>query len=395
MKHVCVFGAIRSGKTLLGRALNCHPGVALQNEPFFFFFKLCRNIFLRDVIGKPFDPVAPVGIHIFQPPQIRAAFIKAFPRLYFNVDDIAELKRMTIWQQESEGDERAPGIISHLDLLRQGDAAAVFESLMAIIETAYPKDNLQYVGLTEGWVEAFIPPMLAAFGQQIRILHVVRDPRAVIASRNAGMDVKKKYGGTYPILFLIRQWRKGVAVLLSQQSQPGYMALRYEDLVASPGTVLRSVHRFLGIPFDETVLCTDKYVNGAGRSWRQNTSFKPVSGFSTSSVHRWKTVLDEREIALIESLCMPEMASLGYELTTMGEIDPLLWDLTEKDEGLIDWLKPYKLTGNTDAWALEVLRRELLNHGNQLSDDAAGYLFHEPAAYPVLRKEMERFQPGP
>ena len=297
---------------------------------------------------------------------------------------------MSIWQQESEGDERAPRIVSHLDSLRPGPAAAVFKTLMAILETAYPKNHLQYVGLTEGWVEAFIEPLLTAFGETIRILHVVRDPRAVIASRNAGMNVEKKYGGQYPILFLIRQWRKGVATVLSQKEHEGYMVLRYEDLVTSPESVLGEVQRFLDLPADEAVLRIDRYVNGAGRQWKQNTSFKPGAGFSTSSVHRWKSVLDEREISLIESLCMPEMAYLGYELTTTGKIDPSVWDVAEKDEGLIEWLKPYKLTGNTDAWALEVLRRELLENGNRLSDDAAGYLFHDPKAYRLLRKEMER-----
>lgn len=390
MKQVCVFGAIRSGKTLLGRALNSHSAVTLQNEPFFFFFKLYRNIFLRDVIGRPFDSGAPVGVRIFQARKERADFVEAFSHLHFNEDDIAELKRMTIWQQEAEGDERAPRIVPHLDALRPGKASAVFQTLMAILETAYPKRHLQYVGFTEGWVEAFIEPLLTTFGETIRILHVVRDPRAVIASRNAGMDVARKYGGRYPILFLIRQWRKGVAVLLSHQGHDGYLPLRYEDLVTSPETALQDVQRFLQIPFDEGVLRTDRYVNGVGRLWRQNTSFKPVSGFSTSSVHRWKTVLDAREIALIESLCMPEMTALGYELTTTGTLDPLLWDLAEQDDGLVQWLKPHELTGNRDAWAIEALRRELLQDGNSLSDDAAGYLFHDPKAYRLLRKEMEQ-----
>ena len=83
MKHICVFGAMRSGKTLLGRALNSHPAVTLQNEPYFFFFKLCRNIFLRDVIRQPFDPGAPVGIRLFQSRKVRADFVKAFPDLQF------------------------------------------------------------------------------------------------------------------------------------------------------------------------------------------------------------------------------------------------------------------------------------------------------------------------
>lgn len=390
MKHVCVFGAMRSGKTLLGRALNSHPAVTLQNEPYFFFFKLCRNIFMRDVVGQPFDPGTPVGIHIFQPTKIRADFVKAFPDLHFNAGDIAELKRMTIWQQESEGDERAPRIIPHLDLLREGDAAAVFETLMAILAKAHPKDALQYTGFSEGWVEAFIEPLLIACNRDIRILHVVRDPRAVIASRNAGMDVKKKYGGKYPILFLIRQWRKGVAALISQKARTGYLALRYEDLVRAPEKIFDKIFKFLQIPFDAAVLRTDRYVNGAGLPWKQNTNFKPASGFSTKSIDRWKTVLKGEEIALIESLCLPEMSYLGYKPTVAGADVASLWPVAENDADIVDWLKPYALAGSRDALSLEMVRRELLHNGNHLSDAAAGYLFHEPSAYAVLKQEMEQ-----
>ena len=55
LQYIIVMGSIRSGKTLIGRALNMHPNIIVQQEPFFFFFKLCYTIFQRDFLKKDID----------------------------------------------------------------------------------------------------------------------------------------------------------------------------------------------------------------------------------------------------------------------------------------------------------------------------------------------------
>ena len=191
MKYLSVFGPIRSGKTLIGRALNMHPDISVQQKPFFYFFKMCKTIFYRDILMEDYDTAQPVGTDFCEPANIKKLFLRDFSEIIFNSDDIAELKMRTIKQQESAGSDRAPHIIPFIDSLKEGPVTKVLLNLMQLLEKAYPKENLMYTGFTEAWCDDFISPLLNLNDNLLKFkcVHAIRDPRAIIASRNAG---KKK-----------------------------------------------------------------------------------------------------------------------------------------------------------------------------------------------------------
>jgi hypothetical protein len=302
---VIVFGAIRSGKTLIGRAINSNPYASVQIEPFFFYFKICRNIYYRDTLKQKYDNNQPIESDFCIKSDIRNGFRDIIRTLRFNESDIAELKKWTIWQQDVAEGERAPKVNPFIKELKAGNAVDVLAQLYSILNKAYPISDLKCIGFTEAWVDNFIEPILSSKEIRQKVIHCIRDPRQIIASRNFGNN--SKYAGKYPLLFLIRHWRKSVAYSIINKDNPDYMCVKYEDLVNFPDEWIMKICNHLDVPFHEDMMRPEKFINGLNEPWKPNTNFKLEKGFSKSSLAKWKEVLPEEAVGVIEYLCAKEM----------------------------------------------------------------------------------------
>lgn len=360
MRYLLVLGTQRTGKTLMGRALNMHPKIVVQVEPYFYFFKLCRNIFYRDILKRSdFDPESPMDTLFCRPDGEKRLFSESFQKLQFSRSDTEELIRLTIQQQEVSKGERAVRVIPLLGRLKPGSSVSVFISLMDILYESYAKEGAAIIGLTEGWCDEFIKPLLSLKDLDIRVIHCLRDVRSIVASRNGG---SRLHTGKYPLLFIIRHWRKAIAYSILHEGDPRYMAVRYEDLVQEPESHFTRICEFLGVPFDRELLNIQAYVKGDGTPWKRNSAFEvPLShGFSKSSIARWKEILSREEIGVIEYLCGPEMGYLGF---TRSIPDFSLQELLRfrEDEGaIVPWLQKYKLTCSEREMALEIARKNIV-----------------------------------
>ena len=376
-------GPLRSGKTLIGRALNIHPHLSVQIEPYFFFFKICRNIFYRDILKNDIDPESPIFSGFANFSNYTDLLNKNFNNLLFKDGDIKELINKTIWQQEYENGKRAPLIIPMLHSLRPGSAIEVLNKLMKILTLSYPKDDLEYVGFSEGWCDEFITPLINNLNY--KCIHIIRDPRAIIASRNCGLNINEKYGGMYPILFLIHHWRKSVSYSILNKNNPGYLSVKYEDIVENPEYWFDLICKHLNINFDKVMLRTDKYINGYNSYWKQNTSFKTESGFSTSAINRWKDLLPKQDVRLIEYLCKPEMDYYKYisEFEDCNASD--ISSYKENSNDIIEWLKQYDLHITEDDIKKEIMRLQLLNLPvDCISDSIKKSYFYDDSVYHKL-----------
>lgn len=89
---------------------------------------------------------------------------------------------------------------------------------------------------------------------EARIIHLLRDPREVVASLLAA---SRSWGRGWAPRGVVRAsllWRRCVqAAREARRSVPAdrFLEVRYEDLVAAPGTVLRSVMEFLHLSWGE------------------------------------------------------------------------------------------------------------------------------------------------
>lgn len=384
MNHLCIMGPPRTGKTLICRALNMHENITSVMEPFFFYFKICRNIYYRALGHSNFDDNQPVSTHFCDDQFSVAQFNQYFSRLSFDDSDIQELIRLTTWQQETLINERGPALVPLLDQLKPDSAIGVLTQLVQITLQAYSKEKMKYIGFSEGWCDEFISPLMNMPSLPFRTIHAIRDPRSIVASRLYGSKIEENYDGSYPILFLIRHWRKSVAYSILNQSNPAYLMVMYENLVSSPKTWFEKICSHLDVPFSDKLMHPDHFVDGAGDIWRANTNHEKKKGFSTSSISKWKEIIPDDVIGFIEYLCYPELRYLGYDVTS-GDIGlQELSSFSENEDKIVDWLKPYNLTINDEELKKEVVRRQLLDAPDLCENTLKSHYFIDPLVFDVL-----------
>ena len=129
-----------------------------------------------------------------------------------------------------------------------------------------------------------------------RIIHMLRDPRAIYVS---DLRRRRQHPGAVPYRLLNRVPGGLAAVLLVQTTlawlesaarlrdnsrrHPGrYLVVRFEDLVTDPRATVEQVCRFVGIPFEESML--DRVVESHGQALGS-------PGFDAGAADRWRAQL--------------------------------------------------------------------------------------------------------
>lgn len=154
-----------------------------------------------------------------------------------------------------------------------------------------------------------------------RLVQVVRDPRAVFASRKKFLV--NRYGRHTKAHRLVREWnRSSQEIPRLRKHADRFMVVRYEDLVKDPKPIMLDVCRLAGITFIEELLQPTR----AGEKWQGNSAFQAAfTGINTVSVDQWKDQLAEHEIWWIEFHCRKGMELAGYPLQTGGKFSLLRW----------------------------------------------------------------------
>lgn len=170
------------------------------------------------------------------------------------------------------------------------------------------------------WVEK--TPSHIAYLQEIKksfpsaiIIHMIRDPRAVLASTK----IRSKVAGGDQVIDIYHPlhesitWRESIR--LGRQFAEGFpgsfLEVRYEDLILKSKGTVEDVCTFLGIPFQPEMLDI-RQVNAA----RQEE--QGVSGFDQRPLERWKGRLNSSETFILAKVCSKEIGELGYDISTSG-----------------------------------------------------------------------------
>ncbi|WP_309395854.1 sulfotransferase family protein [Cerasicoccus maritimus] len=179
---------------------------------------------------------------------------------------------------------------------------------------------------------------------EAKLLHIVRDPRAVFASRRRRFI---KGGGKYSKAFrLLNEWNRSAWQVTRYQDQPErFLSIRYEDLVSDASAVMRRVADFLGIAYTDTL----ERPSRNGDSWEGNSSYDSrFGGISSDQLDRWRGELSLGEIWWVEQHCGKLMRACGYDLDNPEAPDAL---------HLGRWLKP--LPGESFSGYLRARRGSL------------------------------------
>ncbi|MBO9699723.1 MAG: sulfotransferase [Sporocytophaga sp.] len=289
MKFFFVTGLYRSGTTLLEKLLFQHPSVSIAFQPYPSFYHLVKKRFNE---MQNISSVYPINTRL--------------DNEYFEMQDFIEfLNRYKL----SETDKVNLGSES---LLHSSDG---FIDLFKQLQVAAGKDLITketlYVGSKEILCEDFIGTLLE---NGIRVIHIIRDPRDVLSSAALG---KEYTGKVRPLLYTIRMWRKSVAFRIHYSEHPLFYSIRYEDLVTSPMSVMKELAGFMNV---QEIELQSRLIDQQGNIWKSNSSFGKSELISSSSIGKYKEILDDNSIVYVNTLCTPELKYLNYECEDVKDL---------------------------------------------------------------------------
>lgn len=131
-------------------------------------------------------------------------------------------------------------------------------------------------------------PRLRAHWPHAKALILVRDPRAVYSSRYVMQKAGIRYDSIYWNLHSVRARQLA--------GEPDiHLVVQYEQLVREPRETLDRIFAFAGV--------------AGGEATEEILRRHPPR---PESLDKWRTVLSEKQIALMEGLCFEEMQRWGY-----------------------------------------------------------------------------------
>ena len=286
----------RSGATLLGAMLNSHKNIAMFNEPWFF--------------------------HMMP----KYGTLQRRRNIEMVVDDLcAAAKRFgVLMNPEFKGcvlDET-----SRLDLPKPLDVFAVFLEL-------YAKHLGKHRwGVKQPWGTFDVPSLMDHFSD-LKVIHIVRDPRATVAYR-----MGKEFDGKENLVCSLQYSKSGSQILLflnrvHKLDRTNYFELRYEDLVRNPEEWLKHICDFLNEDYDPGMLkyhtAVNPYVPRGKDGHPVATHLGVLTPVHTQDVDSWDCLLSWREKAIVERTCYSVMIRYGYQpASSRREIETLLFHVT-------------------------------------------------------------------
>ena len=333
-EQVFVTGMIRSGTTLTQVLLTNHPEAFVVYQPFHQLYVDVKRRFL-DERGTP--RALPLGDGMGEDPTEAQAFREWLAARMFSDDEARDLTASAV---TGKG-----GSLGDLGLPLQPRPGTFFElrsSLLAQVAAHFGAGQARVIGSKEVLCEEYLPALLDAGSHAVA---VVRDPRGVVASANLG-SYRDLVGDRYPLLMLVRLWRKSARHALACADHERGLLVRYEDLAGQPAAVTAGLASALGLaPYPDEVL-GGPLLDHAGVPWHGNSSFGDRTRVDASGATRWHELLDPAVALFVEACTRRELEALGYATDlTETEARAILADYVEDETDVrASYLELYRLT---------------------------------------------------
>lgn len=158
-----------------------------------------------------------------------------------------------------------------------------------------------------------ILPTVKALFPDARVVHIIRDPRDVLASKK-----KAEWSRRWPVPWHVLANR--TQLILGRRHGrrafgDAYVEVRYESLLADPQTELTRICATLGEDFDPAMLDFSeeaaRIMKPYERAWKAET----LGPLLADNAGRWAERLEPWEVALTEATCTEALAVGGYPLS--------------------------------------------------------------------------------
>ena len=275
---IFIVGANRSGTTLLRLLLNAHSTLAVPDEINYFY----------GFTGYE------VRYELWDEPQLSDAAYTAFVDRFLsaNQDTVPHLNLTALRRDILDGPQ---------------DFRRPYQMLLE--RWAAQQGKTRWGEKTPGNI--YHANILIDMFPDARFIHLVRDPRAGVASMNRvsffSADAAFNALNRHKIMTHGRDWL-AQAVPSSQRTE-----VRYEDLVGAPEATLRRLCTFVDLPYEPGMLHFHRnarrfMVDEAAQSYNRAAT-RPIS---TNRTEAWRSALSDDEVAVVERVCQSEMAEFGY-----------------------------------------------------------------------------------
>jgi hypothetical protein len=294
MPLIFVTGASRSGTTMLARMLGEHSSVRSFNELHYF--------------GELWDPFAK------DVSEARSRLIELATTLL-----VRETRGLWGGRPTSDDIAWAESVVEQLPL--QG---ATPSALFAAVARRLAADAGKTWACEQTPRNIFYAERLLELYENAYIVHIVRDPRAVLASQKNRWKLRKLGADHLPVSEMLRNrvnyhpytmsrlWAKANEEALRLRDRPRVRVVRFEDLAAEPEAESRKLCEFLGLPYEEAVLDVPKW----GSSNVAHSSAE--KGVSKDVVGKWRDTISDGEALICEKATAGVMQRLGYEPEFVG-----------------------------------------------------------------------------
>ena len=299
--HLFIVGCARTGSTLIQHILNRSPDICLTPET--HFMKRARRLDLGRRLAAATDRHA----------------LRAVVDLLYRVD--AESGRGGwAWLRRNIPPDRFTERLAELERTER----SVFDLMMHLYaEWLKPGEFPRMLGEKTPGHLLHVPRLLSWY-PGARILHTMRDPRAVYASelgrrRQGRWGLKTRMRGVPEALIdpllppaqLVHtsiRWRQAARLdrEFARDLGPRYLRLRFEDLVNDPEAQLRRVTEFLGVDYDAALLD----VRRTGSSY--SSGRYSGDGLDPSATDRWRDHIGPIPRAWLQAALGREMRRYGY-----------------------------------------------------------------------------------
>ena len=181
----------------------------------------------------------------------------------------------------------------------------------------------------EKWSKNLFESCSSNGARECKIIHLVRDPRAVVRSLKAltffrrSLDPRREL--SWYVEKVCHQMESDIKIgkLMKALSPDGYKLIRFEDLARNPLGVVNELYKFTGIEMLDSV-----------EKWLQETTrINHGNAFSTSRnsqqvVSNWRTKMSPASVQIVEKYCGRLMRQLNYTLTGMSPKKQLNLDIS-------------------------------------------------------------------
>lgn len=351
-RHILLFAATRSGSSFTGQLLNQHPDVFYVYEPLFHVWQSFTNGSCchrrvperRELLGAYRDLL----LNLY---TCRLGFLESYihpqPQEHVTAALFRRSSSLALCSPPVCRPEEA-GTVSSLPMGQPEEAWCHKKchalNLTVASEACRQRDHVAIKAVR-------IPKVgdLRTLSEDprldLRIVHLVRDPRAVLASRMgvfSGFRAWRIWNATgrqprYVDLAQISHTCRDMeaSAEMGLLERPGwlrgrYLLLRYEDLAFRPEDKARDIYRFLGLEVHPRVLrwiAHNTNVTNAPAEWHYKYS---TARDSKTAAESWRLRLHFSIVQAVQSLCNSTLALLGYkQVQSVEELRNLSHSLVE------------------------------------------------------------------